>query len=125
MGGLDAALEAANGEPVIILACDMPFVTAALFEHLLQLAPGNDAVVPRTERGYHPLCAVYSRACHPVVARCLADGRLALRELLKEVRVRPVGEDELERLGDWHRLLANINTPAEYEELEALQPHDR
>jgi molybdopterin-guanine dinucleotide biosynthesis protein A len=125
LAGLDTALAEARDELVIVLACDMPFVTAALLDHLLTLAPGSDAVVPRTERGYHPLCAVYARTCRPVVARCLAEGRLALREVLKEVRVRAIGGDELERFGDRHRLLANINTPAEYEELEALQAHDR
>ena len=40
-----------------------------------------DIVVPKTERGYHPLCAVYTPACLEPVARRLADGRLKLTEL--------------------------------------------
>ena len=51
-----------RGDPTIVVACDMPFVSAPLLGHLLRSLDDADAVVPRTERGYHPLCAVYARA---------------------------------------------------------------
>src|SRR3990172_5076806 len=35
LGGLDAALAAARDDAVVIVACDMPFVTRALLSHLL------------------------------------------------------------------------------------------
>src|SRR5688500_4569517 len=57
LGGLDAALEAARHDALVVVACDMPFVTSRLVGHLLALTSEADAVVPRTERGYHPLCA--------------------------------------------------------------------
>ena len=123
LGGLDAALAAARDAVVAIVACDMPFVTAAFLNHLLDLARDADAVVPRTERGYHPLCAAYTRACHPAVARRLADRRLKMAGLLEEVRVRELTAREIDAFGDHHRLLANVNTRADYEELEALQGH--
>lgn len=134
LGGLDAALAAARDEVVFILACDMPFVTSALVAHLIALAtPPADAgrptvVVPVTNRGYHPLCAVYARSCQTLVARHLAERRLALKELLGAMitsAVRAVTERELEAFGDPDYLLANVNTPAEYEVLEALQGHGR
>src|SRR5262245_33737265 len=59
LGGLDGALAAARDEILLVLACDMPFVTRPFLAHLLAAARGVDAVVPRTEHGYHPLCAVY------------------------------------------------------------------
>src|SRR5262245_19472078 len=61
LGGLDAALAASKDEALVLLACDMPFVTSDLLNYLLGLADGADAVVPRTARGYHPLCAAYTR----------------------------------------------------------------
>ena len=79
--------------------------------------------MPRTERGYHPLCAVYTRACLPAVERRLAERRLKMLDLLHDLRVRVVTADELGRFGDRDRLLANVNTPAEYAGLEALQGH--
>src|SRR5437763_16488987 len=64
LGGLHAALTRARGDAVFVVACDMPYITGALAAYLLSLvAPGVDLVVPKTGRGYHPLCAVYTRAC--------------------------------------------------------------
>lgn len=124
LGGLDAALAAARDDLVAIIACDMPFVTSAFVSHLLDLTRDADAVVPRTERGYHPLCAAYTRACQPAVARCLADRRLKMIELLQTVRVRELTAAEIDAYGDHNRLLANVNTPGEYEELETLWGHE-
>jgi molybdopterin-guanine dinucleotide biosynthesis protein A len=123
LGGLDAALAAAPDEPLLVVACDMPFVTARFLAFLLTLSGDADAIVPHTEDGYHPLCAVYARACQKEVARCLTDGRLRMTDLLEQVRVREVTPAEIERFGDRRRLLANVNTPAEYEELEAVWGH--
>jgi molybdopterin-guanine dinucleotide biosynthesis protein A len=123
LGGLDAALAAARDAVVAIVACDMPFVTAAFLNHLLDLAREADAVVPRTERGYHPLCAAYTRACQPAVARRLADRRLKMTGLLEELHVREVTPVEIDAFGDRHRLLANVNTPADYEQFAGLGSH--
>jgi molybdopterin-guanine dinucleotide biosynthesis protein A len=117
LGGLDSALVAAHHDVVLLIACDMPFVTAALLDYLASLVSGVDAAVPLTERGFHPLCAAYGRACQTPVARRLAEGRLAMTGLLEEVRVRPVTGQELEAFGEPSRVLANVNTPDEYARL--------
>jgi|SRR5579871_1915185 len=123
LGGLHTALTRARHDIVFVLACDMPHVTAPLVSYLVSLSDGFDAVVPRTERGYHPLCAVYRRTCLPAVARRLAERELQMTALFADLRVREVGADELARLGDRDRLLANVNTPAELAALEAPQSH--
>jgi molybdopterin-guanine dinucleotide biosynthesis protein A len=124
LGGLDAALAAARHDALVLLACDMPFVTARLLERLLALTSEADAVVPRTERGYHPLCAAYTRACQQAIAVRLARGQLRMVDFLADVRVRVVCGDELAAFGDHHRLLANINTPAEYQRLDRTIGHE-
>jgi molybdopterin-guanine dinucleotide biosynthesis protein A len=123
LGGLHSALLEAAGEPTIVVACDMPFVSERLLRHLLTLAGEADVVVPHTDRGYHPLCAVYARACIEPVARRLAARRLKMIDLFEDVRVRVVAARELSAFGDLHRLLANVNSPADHRELEALQGH--
>jgi molybdopterin-guanine dinucleotide biosynthesis protein A len=123
LGGLHAALTAARGDRVLLVACDMPFLSSPFLAHLLSLANDVDIVVPQSERGYHPLCAVYSTACLAPAAARLADGRLKMRELLDAMRTRVVPIDEIRRFGDPDRLLANVNTPADYADLEALQGH--
>ena len=123
LGGLHAALTAARGDTLFLAACDMPYLTTAFVEYLFSLADGVDAVVPQSERGYHPLCAVYTRACLDAAAARLAAGRLRMRELVDNVRTRTVRIDDIRRFGDPDRLLANVNTPADFAGLEALQGH--
>jgi molybdopterin-guanine dinucleotide biosynthesis protein A len=124
LGGLDAALAAARHEVLILLACDMPFVTTAFLAHLVGSAAAADAVVPRTERGYHPLCAAYTSGCREAVSRRLACRELEMTQLLRDVRTREVGRGEIERFGSSERLLANVNTPGEFDGLEALLNHE-
>jgi molybdopterin-guanine dinucleotide biosynthesis protein A len=123
LGGLHTALTAARGDAVLLVACDMPYLSTPFLAYLLSLAAGPDIVVPQTERGYHPLCAVYTRACLEPAAARLADRRLRLRELVDSMRTRVVPIDEIRQFGDPDRLLANVNTPADYAGLETLQGH--
>jgi molybdopterin-guanine dinucleotide biosynthesis protein A len=113
LAGLDAALASARDDTVAIVACDMPFVSAAFLRHLLGLMSGVDAVVPRTTIGLHPLCGIYTRTCQMAVARRLAGRRLAMAGLLDEIRVRVVEPHELSAF-DCDQLLANLNTPDEF-----------
>jgi len=122
LSGLHAALSSARHQATLLLACDMPFVSSPLLRHLLSLAGGEDGpdiVVPKTERGYHPLCAVYSRACLEPAARRLARGEFKLSSLFDEMRVRVVTADALEAFGSADQLLANVNTSTEYRAIEA------
>lgn len=123
LGGLDAALAAADGAPVLLVACDMPFLSAALLRAMLADLHGVDAVVPRTERGYHPLCAVYGPACQAAVRRRLEHGALRVRDLFDDVRVRVVEGPDLARFGEPSHLLANVNTQADLDALESLRNH--
>jgi molybdopterin-guanine dinucleotide biosynthesis protein A len=124
LGGLDAALSAARDDQLLVVACDMPFVTAAFLRTLLEVMDRADVVVPATERGYHPLCAVYRRSCHPAVVRRLADRRLKMLELLEELTVHVVEKEAVARYGGSERVLTNVNTPDELHHLEAHLGHE-
>ena len=125
LGGLHAALTEARGDALFVVACDMPYVTSPFIAYLLSLAGDADIVVPLSERGYHPLCAVYTHTCLETVAARLADRRLKMLELVAAMRTRVVPVEDLRRFGDPDRLLTNVNTPAEYAGLDALQSHKR
>src|SRR5204863_5451102 len=114
----------------IVVACDMPYVSAPFLAYLAALAGERRqprelvAIVPQTERGYHPLCAAYTRAAIGPIERRLAAGQFTMTDLLADVCLRVVPADAIARFGDPHRLLANVNTPAEHESLEALHNHE-
>ena len=120
LGGIHAALIHGQADATFIAACDMPFVTAALVARLFDEFDAADApgiVVPQTDRGYHPLCAVYGRACLEPIARRLADRQLKVLDLFADVRTRVVT-----LVNDEVRLLANVNTPDEF---TALHGHNK
>jgi len=121
LAGLETALTEANDPVLVLLACDMPFVTTDLVGYLAAVIHGADAAVPRTTRGVHPLCAAYGRQCLTAVRRRLDQGRLAMKDLLEDLRVRTVDDAELGQFGNPQRLLANVNTPDDYASLAA--PH--
>jgi molybdopterin-guanine dinucleotide biosynthesis protein A len=123
LAGLDAALAAEPHGPVLLLACDMPNVTAPFLAHLLGQLDGVDAVVPKTERGYHPLCAVYAQSSRAAVQRRLDQGHLRMQELLADLRIRTVEGPELASFGEPDSLLANVNTQAALDALESQQNH--
>jgi molybdenum cofactor guanylyltransferase len=119
LGGLYTALSETDTDATLVVACDMPYLSVPLLQHLLALAGDADAVVPRTERGYHPLCAAYARACLGPIARHLAERRLKVADLFDEIRVRVVDASALAAFGEPGRLLANVNTADEYKAIEA------
>jgi len=103
--GVASALAAASGERVLVLAGDGLRVPEPHADLLLALVawPEADAVVLRTAHGLEPLCAIYRRDPVLRVAReRLTAGKLALHDLLTEVKTRVLDETALPSL-DAHR----------------------
>jgi len=116
LGGLHAALLDAAHDRVVVLACDLPFVTAALLERLLvEFGSGEaiDAVVPRSARGVEPLCAVYAVRCADAARKRIERGELQVLGLLEDVRVLELGPDAVAPYDDGSVFL-NVNTPHDY-----------
>ena len=110
--GLYSALCAAQGDTVLVVACDMPFLNRALLEHQLRLAPQADAVVPRHQSQYEPLHAVYDRRmCLPAIEESLQAGEERLVSFYPNVRVLTVDEVVLDRLDPGGLSFFNVNTP--------------
>jgi len=91
---------------LLVLACDLPLVSAALLKEIRALATSEvDAVVPDSAtEGTQPLCAWYGPGALPTVEARLEGGEYSMRGLLAHIRVGyvPVLDDIL-----------NVNTRAE------------
>ena len=117
--GLVGALEAARAPRVLVVATDLPGLSADLLLALVAL-PEADVTVPETDAGLEPLCALYARdAVLPAARANLAAGRLALRELLGALRLSTLSGDALRAFDPDGAVLANANTPAELERARA------
>jgi molybdopterin-guanine dinucleotide biosynthesis protein A len=115
LGGIYTALIDARHDRVVILACDLPFVTGALLQRLVSECTGGvEAVVPRSARGLEPLCAVYSQRCAAPARIRIERGELQVAGLLDDVKVRLLGQDALAPY-DGGALFENINTPHDHE----------
>ena len=120
---LAAGLTAASGEVCLAVACDMPFVSRALFQALLDRLQTADAdvVIPRTEDYLEPMHAVYRRG--PVLAAiqaALARGERRMISYFTDVRVREVSHDEWRPLDPAGRAFFNVNTPEDLAEAQRL-----
>ena len=113
LGGLYTALLESTTDRVLVVACDMPFLSQALLEHMARI--DADVVIPRTMRGYEPLCAIYSRACIAPMRVRLTRGELEASRLLEGVRVAEVGPETLAAYDPNGLLFVNVNTPHDYE----------
>jgi molybdopterin-guanine dinucleotide biosynthesis protein A len=125
LGGIYTAVVAGLGRPVVVASCDLPLVTAPLFERLAALSGSADAVVPRGATGLQPLCAAYGPACRAAIEERVQLGQLKVAGFFSAVQVRYLGAAELAELGDEAALFFNINTPEEYQRalaLAGLQP---
>jgi molybdopterin-guanine dinucleotide biosynthesis protein A len=113
LAGIHAAMLASRHPWIFVVACDMPGLDADVIGWLLDLPRTGDAVVPRWEGDIEPLHALYAVHVLPVVERCLAGGRHALREFLPAIRAHYVDECELRALRGAATSLLNVNTPEE------------
>ncbi len=114
LGGLYTALTSASAERVVVVACDLPFLNAALLGHLERRARGADGAWVRTLRGADPLLACYGTAAAPRVRAQIDAGELALHALKRVLRMETIGEEEVAQFGPPDRLLTNVNTPDDF-----------
>lgn len=114
MGGLYTALVEAPTDQLVVMACDMPYLTAPFLTRLAALGAGADAAMPRDARGLHPLCAAWARRAAPHLRARIDDGHLRIADALKGLDVREMDPGELASFDPDGTLLLNVNTPDDY-----------
>jgi molybdopterin-guanine dinucleotide biosynthesis protein A len=97
----------------IIIACDLPLVSTAVFKELVSRICDNKIVVAVTLNGLQPLCAVYPKSCADVFEACIREGIYKMKDVLKRI---PYIEADMSRFekqipGTFY----NINTPDDFE----------
>jgi molybdopterin-guanine dinucleotide biosynthesis protein A len=116
LGGIHAALRASRAELNLMLAVDVPFVSAGLLQFLMAQARRSAAVVtvPRIG-GWQPLCAVYRREFAEVAEGVLGEGRYRIDALFEIVPTLVISEEELSVAGFSSAMFRNLNTREEVE----------
>ncbi len=120
LGGIFSGLSAADCQWGLVVACDMPFLNRQLFEHMLELREGWDAVVPMPGDFPEPTHALYSRVCLPYIEAKLKANDLKISGFFDDVRVRYVDEDEVRRFDPELHSFFNVNSPEDLARAVAL-----
>lgn len=107
LGGIYSALVHAC-TPVIVVAWDMPFVTASLLTPLRSRDADVVVYESGSPRGVEPLCAFYSTSCIAPIERRIDSGDLRAVGFYDDVRV-----VRLPPPSDPHVAFLNVNTPSD------------
>lgn len=112
LGGIYTALVSGEG-PVLVVAWDMPFLTADLLRALIEGAQSYDAFLPASDgrRGVEPLCAVYGPACRDIIRQSLEEEDYRVTGFLDRVNMGTLPKERVAQLGDLTTLFFNVNTP--------------
>lgn len=110
LSGLHAALTSTRSEWNLILACDMPELTAEFLVRLMAQAEAGQAaaVIPvGPDSVPQPLCAAYRRRCAPLITRALENRVYKVTEGLAALDIEfwPVPHSHYFR---------NLNTPEDW-----------
>jgi molybdenum cofactor guanylyltransferase len=80
LGGIERALDAARSPLVLVLAVDLPHMSAALLRKLAGHCGPLTGAIPRLAGELEPLAAIYPKRCHVYARDCLVKFRCAARD---------------------------------------------
>jgi molybdenum cofactor guanylyltransferase len=117
LAGIHAGLMAAVHDVNLVVACDMPFVSAGLGAKLVENIRDYDAVVPIIGGTMHPLFAVYRKSIIKEIESCLKNNSLRMIHMLDNMNVLYLTEQDLQDFNDESlaQIFFNMNHPEEYE----------
>ncbi len=114
LAGLHAGLFHASFPWAYVTACDFPFASKAVIEHLAQKRQaGTQVIIPRTKEGLEPLTAIYSRTCMPLIESNLKKNIFMIKKFFNAKRVLEVPFEQLKKLDPDLNFRFNVNTPAD------------
>ncbi len=120
LGGIFTGLFHASYSHAFVAACDMPFLNKDLIRSLVELSPGYDIVIPRTEDGLQPLHAIYSQRCLPFIEDLLRQGNLKILDFFHRVKKREVPPEEIRSFDPKLSSFWNVNTPQDLARAEEM-----
>lgn len=121
LGGIHTAICRAPA-PVVLVAWDMPFVTAELLGALAGGLEGVDACLPESggRRGLEPLCAAYGPACAAAIEQVEEAGDRRAIAFHHLIRVGKLNDRTVRAIGDPAILFFNVNTAEDLQRAEEM-----
>lgn len=115
------ALDAATTPLLLLVACDMPFLSPPVLRRLVDLAADADVVIPMVDGVAQPMHAIYRVvACRQAIRAALDRGDPRMISFLDDVRTVRVPEEEIRAFDPALRSFFNVNTPDDLAEARRI-----
>ncbi len=122
LGGILAGLVVSPKEYNLVIAYDMPFLNPDLITFLFTQIAAADVVIPCSEKGMEPLCAVYSRKCIKAIRGTMQNGNKRVVSFFGQVKVEYVPKETVAEIDPDYLSFFNVNT--EHDWKRARQIHE-
>ncbi len=107
---------------VLLLACDMPNLSATILQRWseeLDTIGDEIALLPKTEKGWEPLCGFYRTSCLPNLRTAIDRGERSFQRWLSQERVKEIpASHSVDEECIQNKMLFNCNTPADLTALD-------
>lgn len=114
MVGIVSALMYSHDPYVFVCACDMPFIHENAIHYMVNEMNGEDIIIPKTEKGYEPLHALYGRSCISHMLTCIERNHLKIARILTAYTVKALNDHPV-FYNNGRSVFTNINTEADLE----------
>ncbi|MGB3464103.1 MAG: molybdenum cofactor guanylyltransferase [Cyclobacteriaceae bacterium] len=113
MGGILSAMEAFANSTFLVIACDLPFISADAINKLLTHRDDryHATLYQRTEGWYESAFAIYEPSCYGLLAAQHRSGNYKLQQALKKLNVNALPVES-------NKIFYNVNTT---DDLEAFR----
>lgn len=117
LGGILTALSASATQWNLVVACDLPYLTVEWLQYLAGRAARSTArvVLPESDSGVEPLCAVYHRDAAAAIRASVDRGEFKVTRALESLPIERIAPSEIRAFDPRGVLFQNLNTPEEYE----------
>lgn len=116
--GIVSALEH-TGRPIVVCACDMPFVNSEVLRMLAERS--DDLVVVEVDGVPQPMLGRYAPAVLPVLSAAL-HAEQSVRATLRDAAAQMLPSSELAQFGDPALLVRDVDTPGDLTAAESQLP---
>lgn len=111
-GGIYSALTHSKTDKNFILSCDMPFVTTAAIDFIIQQTSSAQIILPVHKGQMEPMFGLYSKSCLTQWHALIQQGFLKLQEMVCHFNLLKLDVDGNHIFAD--PLFININTPEDF-----------
>lgn len=110
LGGIYSGILFAKNNSIFVVACDMPFLNIPLLKYIISFFQDYDVVIPKINNFFEPLHAIYSKKCIKPIKRLIDENNLKIIDFFKDVNVKFVKKNEIEKFDPDFLSIFNINT---------------